>query len=135
MVQKQIGYGTNNGVDTAADQRAIKNGFNYIKKIMITNIKKYSLINFSGSILICAFKIIQNLFLDGDNHLNRRMISSIGFFLIVPVFIICLITFIFVWAFYIEKRFKYNLSYFYLTIPFILILCGLLYFMISIYLL
>lgn len=96
---------------------------------MENKIKKYSIFNLIGTILICLYKIIQNSFLDGDNHMNRRIISSIGLFFTIPTFFGSMIFFIIVWSFYFKKKFKYNLVFFYLTIPFLFIIIFLIYFL------
>lgn len=99
---------------------------------MDSKIKKYSIINFVGAILLCVFKIIQNSFSNGDNHVNRRIVSLIGLFFTIPTLIASFITFVLVWEFYIERKFKYNFKYLYYTIPFLFIIIGLIYFIFSI---
>jgi|GEM_PF-2651835 len=99
---------------------------------MDAKIKKYSTINLIGTILLCIFKIFQNSFSNGDNYITRRLILLIGLFFTVPTLIISLITFFLVWRFYVVKKFRYNLNYISLTIPFLFILIGLIYFLFNI---
>lgn len=111
-------------LDSDADQRAIKNGYNYMNNLILRwkKIKKYSIINFIGTILVCTIKYIQTYVMNSGSHYDRRLSALLGLFGTIPIVVISSIMFIIVVKYYIENNFKSPLLYSYLIIPFLMVL-------------
>ena len=84
-------------------------------------IKKYSIINFICSVIICCTKLIQTYLINQDSFSGRRISLYLGLFLTIPALIISVVTFISIIFIYKKNNNSFKLKENYLLIPFIII--------------
>ncbi|SNY94434.1 hypothetical protein [Flagellimonas pacifica] len=85
-------------------------------------IKRYSIVNLVGVLLIIAAKIIQTSIFDSDSDIDRRASFYIGILITIPAFVASLISFFLLLRIYLTNKKELSLSKFYLVIPFLLML-------------
>ena len=85
---------------------------------MDIRIKKYSIYIFVGSIFLIVVYTIGPL-VPESNHFIRRLKAIIGYFIALPIVLICIILSIKVLSYYISRKSIPSIKYFLMIIPFV----------------
>ncbi|NQY31131.1 MAG: hypothetical protein HRT69_16905 [Flavobacteriaceae bacterium] len=96
-------------------------------------IKKYSIINFICVLIIVASKMTQTFIFNSSSNLDRKTSLIIGLVLLIPAFVLSLISFIIIGTKYYNSKEKLELKKLYLLIPFILLMIFMIYFGVSVF--